>query len=503
MRRASQVEMRSKSIALDKIYKRRDRYEIPDWQRDQVWSVEKQRGLIDSILRGWKLPKFYVLETGKAPDTFDVVDGQQRLTAIWGFLDGDVELDATRSEEFGGETYSNLPDSRSDAFDDYEIEFDVISDTATDADVKEFFQRLQAGLPLTSSEKLNSIHSKLRDYSAKLAKHVFFSDSTAVANRRHGYFDICSKVLTLEIEGVDSGLRFDEVSEVFKSNASFSASSAVAKRVKSALDILHTTFPTKSASLRQRSMVQSVVTLVCHLLKAGMVDTDAVILRTFIDEFSAELQRQVELGPSATDPDYITFQRTVNANVKSGARQRHEILLRKLFARHPNLYSQMSKSRELEGGVAEDITRHAKTVRRLITTINDSYAANHGSDLFKATNKTVDALTDLDREISSADDYQKWVDGLYFIFRESVGQRLDSNWPNSFSDVNDLRTALQHDVDHGKGSSAKRKKLSSTFEKYSGSSTPEALAPELFPLTQSNILGGLAADLQILAKRYA
>jgi len=27
--------MRSQTIALDKIYKRRDRYEIPDWQRDK------------------------------------------------------------------------------------------------------------------------------------------------------------------------------------------------------------------------------------------------------------------------------------------------------------------------------------------------------------------------------------------------------------------------------------------------------------------------------------
>lgn len=497
------MEMRSRSIALDKIYKRRDRYEIPDWQRDQVWSLEKQRGLIDSILRGWKLPKFYVLSTGNSPETFDVVDGQQRLTAIWEFLDGEFELDAARSKEFGGESYQNLPDALSDAFDDYEIEFDVISDTATDADVKEFFQRLQAGLPLSSSEKLNSIHSKLRDYSAKLAKHSFFAESTTVANRRHGYFDICSKVLTLEIEGVDSGLRFDEVSDVFKANGTFSASSAVGKRVKHALDLLHTIFPTKSDFLRQRSMVQSVVTLVCHLSKAGIAEADASILREYIEKFSTELQRQVELGPSATDQDYITFQRTVNSNVKSGAQQRHEILLRKLFARHPNLYSAMSNSKVLEDGVSADITRNSEAVRNLITTVNERFAASNGKDLFKPTNKTVDALTGLSRAIKSVENYQEWIDSLYFVFRESVGQRLNGDeWPASFSDVNDLRTALQHDVDHGKGATAKRKKLSSVFEKYSGASTPQALAPELFPITQSNILSALVGDLKLLSDRY-
>jgi uncharacterized protein with ParB-like and HNH nuclease domain len=49
--------MLSERRALDKIFKRRDRYEIPEWQRDEVWPEEKKQLLIDSVLRGWKLPK--------------------------------------------------------------------------------------------------------------------------------------------------------------------------------------------------------------------------------------------------------------------------------------------------------------------------------------------------------------------------------------------------------------------------------------------------------------
>jgi hypothetical protein len=41
-----------KKRALDKIHKRRDRYEIPDWQRDEVWGNTQKQQLIDSILRG-------------------------------------------------------------------------------------------------------------------------------------------------------------------------------------------------------------------------------------------------------------------------------------------------------------------------------------------------------------------------------------------------------------------------------------------------------------------
>ena len=192
------MQMRAQRRPLDKLYKRRDRYEIPEWQRENVWSVEKKRMLIDSILRGWKLPKFYFQRTSTDPDEFDVVDGQQRLSAIWQFMDGELTLSDESAVRFGGVRYEHLPDATVDEFDDYEIEYDEITD-ASDEEVKEFFQRLQAGLPLTSSEKLNSVHSKLRDYCRKMAQHHFFQDTTVIANKRFAYFDIVAKVATLAL----------------------------------------------------------------------------------------------------------------------------------------------------------------------------------------------------------------------------------------------------------------------------------------------------------------
>jgi len=38
-------------------------------------------------LRNWKLPKFYFLRTSEEPEEFEVVDGQQRLLAIFEFFD--------------------------------------------------------------------------------------------------------------------------------------------------------------------------------------------------------------------------------------------------------------------------------------------------------------------------------------------------------------------------------------------------------------------------------
>ena len=218
------MEMRTEKRAIDRVFKRRDRYEIPDWQREKVWSKSNKQKLIDSILRGWKLPKFYFLIINEEPTEYEVVDGQQRLSAIFEFLDNDLSLSAASQKKFGAKFYSELPDHVSDAFDDFEIDFDEIKE-ASDTDVKEFFQRLQEGLSLTSSEKLNSMESKLRDYCRRLAKHQFFSESTDVSSKRYAYFDICAKAAAIEVEDIEIGHRFEDLKEVFESQAAFSANS--------------------------------------------------------------------------------------------------------------------------------------------------------------------------------------------------------------------------------------------------------------------------------------
>ena len=498
------MDMRSERRALDKIYKRRDRYDIPDWQRQQVWPDAKKRKLIDTILKGWKLPKFYFQKINDNPDEYDVVDGQQRLAAIWQFLDGDLALSAESAAEFGGEHYEDLPDAVSDRFDDYEIEYDEITN-ATDEEVKDFFQRLQDGLPLTGSERLNSVHSKLRDYCARVAKDAFFSKTTVLSNKRYAHFDIVAKVAALEIEGLDTGLRYQDVFDVFKSNDSFSPQSAAAKRIYKALRFLRDTFPESHKPFRNRTVVQSTITLTCHVQAAGLRPEQESLLRGFIDGFLAELSKQVELGQKATDPDYLKFQRTVNANVKSGARVRQTIFLRKLFQKHPELFTALSHSADVAGGITTDIVQRAESVRSTIAAVNERYAAKHGRDLFKPTNKTASTLAGLGRPATTLEEYKNFVDGMYFVFREGVGQRLDGQIPNSFADVNDLRTMLQHDVDHGKGTkaAAKRRHLASVFYKYAGAPSVDSVDPAAFPLIQANILAGVEADLQVILKSLA
>ena len=491
------MKMNAGRRALDKFYKRRDRYEIPDWQRDEVWNIAQKQRLIDSILRGWKLPKFYFLKTDE--DEYEVVDGQQRLAAIYEFFANELPLSADAATEFGCQYYKDLGVKHSDAFDDFEIEYDEI-EQATEEELKQFFQRLQDGLPLTSSEKLNAVHSKLRDFCKSTAKHNFFTESIASADTRFAHFDILTKVAALEVEGIQTGLRFDDLKAVFEAQSNFSATSAVAKRIRDALDLLATAFPKKQPVLRNRSIIQSIITFTCGLVETGQAVGLEVRLAKFVGHFMGELGLQVELGPDATDYDYIRFQKSVNANVKAGPRIRQEILLRKAFMFDPGLADAFDPSVLTASGLAGRVQELGETVSGQIGRLNTAYAAGHGEDLFKATNKTAQALLNVGKPIKDLPTYKALVDDLYFIFRESIGQRLGDTLPESFKDVNLLRTDLQHDVDHGSVGQvrAKKKKIGVAFKKYAGAESPEVIDPTRFILAQANILSALELDLRNL-----
>ncbi|HUV64231.1 MAG TPA: DUF262 domain-containing protein [Sedimentisphaerales bacterium] len=493
------MDMSASKRAIDKIYKRRDRYEIPEWQREDVWPTKKKQMLIDTILRGWKLPKFYLLKTSMDPDEYEVVDGQQRLLAIFEFFDNELSLSRPSSQMFGADTYDDLPEHVQDDFDDFEIEYDEITN-ATEKEVKEFFQRLQEGLPLTSSERLNSAHSKLCDFARRLAKHDFFKKKVAVNDKRYAHFDIVAKVAAIEIEGIDTGLRYDDLKATFESQASFSSRSNVARRLKATFDYLNDIFPDKVSWLRNRTIVQSFATLVARLILTGKQTGQEAALRKFFTEFQKELSRQVTLGQRATDPDYISFQKTVNANVRRGAQIRNEIILRKLLQHNPSFADVLGVSVVAESAMAKALGEQAARLRDLIQSKNEEFARKHGTDLFKATNKTAAALTRLGTVAKDVTEYRDWLDDMYFLFRESVGTRLDGKWPDSLADVNTLRTAERHDVDHGKQRKVrtKRRQFGTVFRKYAGETTPDTLAPEKFALVQTNLLQAVESDVRAL-----
>jgi len=127
----------------------------PDFQRNKVWTEPAKVYLIDSILRQVSLPKFYIrtrIDLATRRTLREVVDGQQRLSAILDFADDKITL-TKRAGEFKGYRYSTLPQDLQEIFLNYNLAVEQLVN-ASDSDVLEVFARLNSyGTTLNSAEK--------------------------------------------------------------------------------------------------------------------------------------------------------------------------------------------------------------------------------------------------------------------------------------------------------------------------------------------------------------
>ena len=173
-----------------------------EYQRGKVWSKPQQALLIDSILRGFDIPKIYVrkLPPG-SPHLFDVIDGKQRLTAIWQFLADEFPMLRGASEfpglgDLGGKRWSELPRTAQD-----ELQFANLTvskiETTSDEDIRELFLRLQRGEPLNSAENRNAMAGPTRDFVAgSMVKHPLWVE-TGLKDRRFGIDEHAAILLAL------------------------------------------------------------------------------------------------------------------------------------------------------------------------------------------------------------------------------------------------------------------------------------------------------------------
>ena len=222
----------------------------PDYQRPAVWSKAQKQQLIDTIIRGYDIPKFYLKQTDE--NCYDVIDGQQRLRAIWGFLDNEYPLDKKYSgDELGGKYYRdliNFPNTLTN-IQTYNLDWVVITNTdPNDDEIKDLFLRLQNGSPLKAQEKRNAMPGKMRDFVCELSENIFFS-KVNFKDSRYAYQHVAAQMMCLAIaENQNShdkvtNVKDKDLNTMYTSNTDFDKNSKVAKSVIATLKYMHSMFP--------------------------------------------------------------------------------------------------------------------------------------------------------------------------------------------------------------------------------------------------------------------
>ncbi|WP_208698615.1 MULTISPECIES: DUF262 domain-containing protein [unclassified Mesorhizobium] len=188
----------------------------PYQRRGRLWSPSDKGYLIDSIINGYDVPKLYLadFQTGENPLNpnrlpFAIIDGKQRLEAIFDFFDGTLTLNHDfkwRQDEtlqLGGLSLRDLRANYPQVSETFENEsLDIMSVVTSDEDeINELFVRLNRSKPLTGAEIRNAMTGPVSEVTRTVSKHEFFSDIIRFSVKRAADYNAAGKILLFEYQG--------------------------------------------------------------------------------------------------------------------------------------------------------------------------------------------------------------------------------------------------------------------------------------------------------------
>jgi hypothetical protein len=305
------MKRRVEDWTIEKVHKARPRISFPEYQREpNLWSIEKRRLLIDSILQDIDIPKLYFNETSDR--SLEVVDGTQRLWSIWEFID-----DAYAYTSDGkSRKFSELPVAQRDTIRNYELQLTIFDD-APDEYLRELFVRLQLGLLLVTGEKLHAASGAMKDFVfEKLATHRFVR-ALNLPKRRYAKETLCAQVSINSFSRAKvntfSRTRYEDLLFFFKEyehpqGKDLQFFREQSKRILTVLDDLWECFGDRARDLSNRSYILSIYLLFEGL--GGSLDSQKD-KKTFVDFVFAlwnRLRQEVSAGIDRSNRELYAFE---------------------------------------------------------------------------------------------------------------------------------------------------------------------------------------------------
>jgi hypothetical protein len=127
----------------------------PDFQRDFIWTEDKQSKLIESVLMRIPLPVFYLAEDDQG--RMVVVDGLQRLSTFQRFVNNDLRLKLPEQTELNKKRFEDLSPKLQNRVEDCNLILYVIDVKVPERARLDIFERVNGGVPLTRQQMRNCL----------------------------------------------------------------------------------------------------------------------------------------------------------------------------------------------------------------------------------------------------------------------------------------------------------------------------------------------------------
>ena len=230
----------------------------PKFQRRDVWIQKAKSYLIDTILRSMPIPPIFIrliIDPVQKRAAREVVDGQQRLRAVLGYIAGEFPVLEVHNTEFGGMYYTGLPPEVQKSFLGYNFTVNVLQDIS-DAEVLSIFARMNTYTVKLVAQELRNAQFfgafKQTVYSLAHQHYAFWRNNRVLADAaisRMADAELVSELVISMLDGIRQTKK-DDLEEFYERyDDDFPQASKIAKEFEETVAIIGDLFgATLSAS---------------------------------------------------------------------------------------------------------------------------------------------------------------------------------------------------------------------------------------------------------------
>ena len=345
----------------------------PEYQRGVVWTEAQQKRLIDSLFRGYKLPLIYLNEkkeeiAGFKNEGLEIIDGQQRLTAICRYVEGAFRLfdpvtdnDKAKFPRFllekpcpwAGKYFHELSPSLQNSLRETTLSLAMIKSDDSN-EIRDLFVRLQSGSALNAQERRDAMPGGMNDFVLRLGGkpdilkypgHDFFKAAMGAkpGGDRGKTRQLAAQVTSLLLAQSSAvgatlpDINAAAIDELYHDNLDFDPNGAEARRISKVFDLLHRLL---RDGMRPRLKGHDVIhaALLVDQLRDHFTPAWQEEFATALDHFLLNLKGAFKVEES--DPKYRYWSRygkwtRVNSDRGENISLRHSFYVAEILAKMP------------------------------------------------------------------------------------------------------------------------------------------------------------------------
>lgn len=234
----------------------------PEFQRRLVWTSDDKIRFIDTILKGYPFPEIYIANGAVDVDTGEgqqlLVDGQQRVTTIVSYFQGDPTTSGATIP-----TYGELEKADKENFLNYDVAVRDLGSVSVE-EIIEVFRRINStNYSLNEVEINNAVYAgELMRVASAIAEHEFFDDHRVFRSSDIKRMGDTRFALQLIITMLAGYFNRDDLFEQFLAdyNEHFPGRDEVVKRIISVFSYIEECgFPAKSRIWKRSDLFTALV----------------------------------------------------------------------------------------------------------------------------------------------------------------------------------------------------------------------------------------------------